>query len=78
VDLNLGFGLMFAAFAAAIVGGFGSLNGVIAGAMLLGFAEYVVGGYFYPSYASTYAFIVMIAVIAFRPQGLFGGKYARL
>ena len=78
VDLNLGFGLMFAAFAAAIVGGFGSLHGVIVGGLILGIAEYLVGGYLFPNYASTFPFIVMIVVIAVKPEGLFGRTNARL
>jgi branched-chain amino acid transport system permease protein len=78
IDLNLGFGLMFSAFAASIVGGFGNLYGVIVGSLILGLTEFLIGGYLFPNYASTYPFIVMLAVIAFKPEGLFGEPGSRL
>lgn len=79
VDLNLGFGVLLTAFAAAILGGFGSLGGVVGAAMFLALVQQVVGGYLVPNYSDTLVFAVMLAVIAFRPRGLFGrGVAARL
>jgi branched-chain amino acid transport system permease protein len=80
VDLNLGFGVMLGGFAAAILGGFGSLGGVVVGGFMIGLAEQLVGGYCARDYKSAYPFVLMILVIAFRPEGLFsrGGAHGRL
>jgi branched-chain amino acid transport system permease protein len=80
VDLNLGFGVMLGGFAAAILGGFGSLGGVVVGGFMIGLAEQLVGGYCVRDYKSAYPFVLMILVIAFRPEGLFsrGGAHGRL
>jgi len=80
VDLNLGFGVMLGGFAAAVLGGFGSLGGVVIGGFMIGIAEQLVGGYCARDYKSAYPFVLMILVIAFRPQGLFsrGGAHERL
>jgi branched-chain amino acid transport system permease protein len=80
VDLNLGFGVMLGGFAAAILGGFGSLGGVVVGGFMIGLAEQLAGGYCVRDYKSAYPFVLMILVIAFRPEGLFsrGGAHGRL
>ena len=54
-----------------IVGGLGAITGSI----LMGFALGVLqtlGAVYYPPIATTLIFIVMVAVIALRPSGLFG------
>jgi branched-chain amino acid transport system permease protein len=71
VDLTLGFNVMIAGFAAAILGGFGSIGGVAVGGMAIGMVEQVFGGYVLRDYKATFPFILMILVIALRPQGLF-------
>jgi branched-chain amino acid transport system permease protein len=70
-DVTFGFPVMLSAFAAAILGGFGSLGGVVVGALLIGLVEQVVGGYVLTDYASALPFIAMLVVVAFRPNGLF-------
>jgi branched-chain amino acid transport system permease protein len=70
---------MLGGFAAAILGGFGSLGGAVLGGVLIGVAEKVVGGYVGQNYSAAYPFVLMIAVIAARPAGLFArGATARL
>jgi branched-chain amino acid transport system permease protein len=71
VDLTLGFNVMIGGFAAAIVGGFGSIGGVAVGGVAIGMTEQVLGGYVLRDYKSTFPFVLMILVIALRPQGLF-------
>jgi branched-chain amino acid transport system permease protein len=79
VDLNLGFGVMLGGFSAAILGGFGSLGGVVVGGFMIGLTEQLLGGYCVRDYKSAYPFILMILVIAFRPEGLFSrGAHGRL
>lgn len=76
VDLNFGFGIMLTAFAAAVLGGFGSLGGVVVGGLLIGLVQQLLGGYVLREYADTLPFVALFLIIAFRPQGLFatGGR----
>lgn len=71
VDLTFGFALMITAFAAAVLGGFGSLGGVVVGGLIIGLVQNTFGGYFFREYADTLPFVLMFVIIAFRPQGLF-------
>jgi branched-chain amino acid transport system permease protein len=71
VDLTFGFGLMITAFAAAVLGGFGSLQGVVVGGLIVGLVQQLLGGYIFTGYADTLPFILMFVIIALRPQGLF-------
>ena len=59
------------AFAAAIVGGFGSLKGAMAGGLLIGIVEQFVGLYLPTGFMDTSAYILLLAMLVFRPQGLF-------
>lgn len=74
VNLNLGFVAMLNGFAAAILGGFGRIGGVVVGALLIGVSEQMAAGYIEPSLREVYPFALMILVIAVRPQGLFGSE----
>lgn len=78
VDPTFGFRLMISAFAAAVLGGFGSLGGVVVGALVIGLVEQLVGGYVLTDYAAALPFVVMFAVIALRPEGLFVLRTERL
>jgi len=79
VELGFGFSIMFGAFAAAILGGFESLGGVVVAGLLLGVVEQTFGAYVFREYAELYPFLLMVAVIAVRPQGLFARRaHARL
>lgn len=73
-ELTLGFAVMLNAFAAMIIGGFGSVAGVAIAAFLIGMLERVVGGYVLTDYSSALPFVFMIAAIAIRPEGLFGAR----
>jgi branched-chain amino acid transport system permease protein len=75
-DLTLGFSVMLGGFAAAILGGFGSLTGVVLGGFLIGMVEQLVGGYVLRDYRGAFPFVLMILVIALRPQGLLPGRAA--
>jgi branched-chain amino acid transport system permease protein len=66
--------LTLKAFAAVIVGGFGYVNGAIAASFLIGLAESLAAGYVSYAYKDAFAFVIMIAVLLWRPQGLFGRR----
>ncbi len=66
--------LTLKAFAAVIVGGFGYVTGAIAASLLIGLAEALAAGYVSYAYKDAIAFVVMVAVLLVRPQGLFGRR----
>jgi branched-chain amino acid transport system permease protein len=62
--------LLLFAFEAVIIGGLGSFWGTLAGAMLLGLAQQV-GFRFDPGWGIWFGHIVFLAMLVFRPSGLF-------
>ena len=62
---------LLASLVVVIVGGMGSITGAAIGALLIGLAEQVGLAYF-PTYGIVLTFIIMVAVLAFRPQGIMG------
>lgn len=60
------------AFAAAVLGGIGSVPGAMLGGVVLGIAETLGAGYLSSPYRDGVAYAVMILVIIFRPSGLLG------
>jgi branched-chain amino acid transport system permease protein len=60
------------AFIAAVLGGIGSVPGAMVGGLVLGLAEEYVAGYTASSYRDAIAFTVLILVLLFRPEGIFG------
>jgi branched-chain amino acid transport system permease protein len=71
---NIGPNLTFDAFAAVVIGGFGSLTGAIAGALAIGVTEALVAGYFAAGYEPLVSLAVMLAVLTVRPTGLVGER----
>ena len=72
LDTNLMASLLIKAFAGGVLGGLNSLIGVFLGCLALGVAENLVGAYLSPSYGEAITFIVIIAVLIVRPEGVFG------
>ena len=73
---DLGFVLLLPIFAAAILGGVGSPHGAFIGGLIVGVVgEVAVGvGIISPGYKLAVVFVVLVAVILLRPQGLFGAR----
>lgn len=70
VDTQMGF-LGIKAFAAAVIGGFGSLPGALLGGLIIGGGEQLAGAFLPPGFKETAAYVLMLAVLTLRPQGLF-------
>lgn len=78
----MGFMLGLKAFTAAVLGGIGNLAGAMLGGLLLGVIESLAAGYIGPltggflgsHYQDVFAFLVLIAVLVFRPSGLLGER----
>jgi branched-chain amino acid transport system permease protein len=62
---------LLASLVVVIVGGMGSITGAAIGAVIIGLAEQF-GSVYFPTYAVVLTFLIMVAVLAFRPQGLMG------
>ena len=65
--------IVILAFAAAAIGGFTSLPGCIVGGMILGVIQNLVGLFVSSRAISVAPFLVIMLILVFRPQGLFGG-----
>jgi len=64
-------------FTAAVLGGFGSLPGAVAGGMLLGVIENLAPLYLPTGIRYSVPFLVMIGILVARPRGLFGSLERR-
>ena len=64
---------LLASLVVVIVGGMGSIPGAALGALLIGLAEQF-GSVYAPTYAVVLTFLIMVLVLAFRPQGLLGRR----
>jgi len=62
---------LLASLVVVIVGGMGSITGAAIGALLIGMAEQFGLAYF-PTYGVVLTFVIMIAALAIRPQGIMG------
>ena len=69
---DVGLGLALKGFAAAMLGGMGNPKGAFAGGLLLGLIEALTAGYLSSQYKDAAAFVIILAVLFFLPQGLFG------
>ena len=72
VQVEMGYLILIKAFAAAVVGGFGSLPGAIFGGVLVGVFETLGAAYISGSHKDIYAFLLLIFVLMVRPTGLMG------
>jgi branched-chain amino acid transport system permease protein len=81
VDTRMGFKLLLPMFAAAILGGVGRPYGALVGGLIIGIAEEI-SSYPWigtepllnPGYKAGVAFAIMVAMLIWRPSGLFRGK----
>ena len=70
----LGFDLLLPLFAAAILGGIGSVRGAVAGGYIVGLAESLSVPLVGAEYRAATAFVVLIGILLVRPTGLFGER----
>jgi branched-chain amino acid transport system permease protein len=64
------------AFAAAVIGGFGSLPGALVGGLIIGIAEPFAAAYL-PEVKNIIGYLIMFAVLILRPEGLFATIYQK-
>ena len=72
IDFYIGFLAGLKAFTAAVLGGIGSLPGAMLGGVLIGLTEALWSAYFSIEYKDVATFVILVAVLLFRPTGLLG------
>jgi len=60
------------AFVAAVLGGIGNVHGAVLGGLLIGLAEQLTAGYLSPDYRDAITFVILIAILVFKPEGMLG------
>lgn len=76
VSVGMGAIISLKAFAANIIGGFGSIPGAILGGLLLGVVETFGAAFISVPYKDAIAFGMLLLFLLIRPQGLFGERIA--
>lgn len=74
IDPLTGFRFILPIFAAAVVGGLGSIPGAALGAMVVGLGEELSLIVLSPAYKSAVGFFAIVLVLTFRPRGLLGER----
>jgi branched-chain amino acid transport system permease protein len=74
VNPQVGSGFVLVAFTIVVLGGMGSFAGALVGGLLIGVVESLCGLFLGESLGQIGIFAIFIAVLLFRPQGLFGAR----
>ncbi|GAA1874303.1 branched-chain amino acid ABC transporter permease [Lapillicoccus jejuensis] len=79
IDYRIGFLAGLKAFTAAVLGGIGNIQGAVVGGLFLGVVEamastYIPGQFGGSAWKDVWAFVLLIIVLVFRPQGLLGAR----
>ena len=74
VDADLGSAYLVIALAAMVVGGFGSVAGMLVGGLIIGIASTFATGFLSSSYRDLVVFALLLAFLVVRPEGLFRSR----
>jgi branched-chain amino acid transport system permease protein len=79
IDFKIGFLAGLKAFTAAVLGGIGNIQGAVLGGLVLGVVEafatqFIPGQFGGSAWKDVWAFVLLIVVLVFRPQGLLGAR----
>jgi branched-chain amino acid transport system permease protein len=77
VDPTRGTDLIVSAYIAVVIGGWGSLPGAVLGALLIALFEVIVSAYVSYTASTALLYAALLAILFFRPQGLFGERVQR-
>jgi len=76
ISFTMGWNYGLKAFTATILGGIGNLPGAMFGGLILGVLEMFGSAYISTAWKDVFVFLILILVLIFRPNGLFGEKLA--
>jgi branched-chain amino acid transport system permease protein len=78
IDFRIGFLAGIKAFTAAVLGGIGNIRGAVLGGFVIGMVEALATEYLPngSAWKDVWAFVVLVVVLTFRPQGLLGEQVA--
>ena len=76
LEPNVGLYIVVKAFIAIVIGGFGSVPGLVVGGLFLGVTEVLVASHVTSEYKDVISFLILITVLMLMPQGFFGEKIA--
>lgn len=74
IDPLTGFRIVITVFAAAVIGGLGSIPGAVLGALVIGVGEQLSLLVIEPTYRSAVGFLAILLVLTLRPRGLLGER----
>ena len=72
INFYIGFIAGIKAFVAAVLGGIGSIPGAVLGSFVLGWTESFATGYISSDYEDVFAFLFLVFILIFRPEGILG------
>jgi len=70
---KVGFPFALTAYIVCVLGGLGKLNGAVLGGLIIGIAQSVSAYLISPEYKMAVSFVIFLAVLYFKPGGIFGG-----
>ncbi len=71
---TVGLNFVLIAFVIVVLGGLGSIEGALAGGLCIGVVQSISGYYVAPAFGQMFFYILFLAVMIFRPEGLLGRK----
>jgi branched-chain amino acid transport system permease protein len=77
LDPDIGLVVILKAFIVIVIGGFGSMRGMLAGGLFLGVVEVLVASHLTSEYRDAISFLILIVVLIVSPRGFFGEKIAQ-
>ena len=76
LEPDVGLVIIVKAFIAIVIGGFGSIPGLVVGGLFLGVTEVLVASHLTSEYKDVISYLILITVLIALPQGFFGEKIA--
>ena len=79
-QINVFMGIMpgIKSFIAAVLGGIGLVHGAVLGGLLIGVSEVFVSAYLSSTFRDGFIFVILILVLLFRPNGIFGRRIEKV
>ena len=77
LEPDIGLVIILKAFIAVVIGGFGSVPGLVVGGLFLGVTEVFVASHLTTEYKDVFSYLILITLLTIMPQGFFGEKIAK-